>query len=73
MTDDMRVAERNLESMLMLMSSHRNDLAAYLNKGDAFGAARCERVLKYDYSRIREHCAEHDLELPRDVPPAGEG
>ncbi len=71
MVDDMRAAKRELKDMLMLMSSHRNDLAAYLNRGDAFGVERCERVLKIDHTRIREYCAKHDLELPRDVPPAG--
>ncbi len=71
MADDMRVAERKLESMLMLMSSHRNDLAAYLNRGDAFGVERCERVLKIDHKRIREYCAKHGLDVPHDVPDEG--
>ncbi len=64
-----REAKRKLEEMLTAMSGHRSDLAAYRNKGDAFGVARCERLLEFDYARIREHCAEYDLELPHDVPP----
>ena len=72
MVDDMRVAERKLESMLMEVSGLRNDLAAYHNKGDASGVERCELALKLNYSRIRVHCAEHDLELPHDVPTGGE-
>ncbi len=68
MATDKRVAERELEEMLMAMSGHRSDLAAYRNKRDAFGVARCERLLKANYSLIREHCARHDLELPHAVP-----
>ncbi len=69
MATDKRARKRELEEMLMAMSGHRSDLAAYRNKGDAFGVARCERLLKFNYSRIRKHCARHDLELPHDVPP----
>ncbi len=68
MAVDKRVVKRKLEEMLMAMSGHRNDLAAYSDKGDAFGVARCERLLKANYSRIRKHCAKNDLELPHDVP-----
>jgi hypothetical protein len=57
--------------MLVAMRRHRNDLAAYSDKEDAFGVARCKLLLKTNYSRIREHCAKHDLELPHDVPPGG--
>lgn len=64
-------AKRELEEMLVAMRGHRNDLAAYRNKGDAFGVTRYERLLKSNYSRIREHCARRDLELPHDVPPEG--
>ena len=71
MAVDKRAAKRELKDMLMLMSSHRNDLAAYLNRGDAFGVERCERVLKIDHKRIREYCAKHGLELPHDVPDEG--
>ena len=71
MADDKRVAKWGLEDLLMTMSRHRSHLTAYRNKGDAAGVARCERLLKLDYSRIREHCAEHDLELPDDVPSEG--
>ena len=73
MADGKRAAKRKLERMLMVMSGHQDDLAAYLIIRDASGVMRCERALRVDYSLIREHCAEHDLELPRDVPPVGEG
>ncbi len=69
MADDKRVAEQRLEEMLMTMSGDRSNLEAYRNKGDAYGMAQCERLLEYEYSRIREHCAEHGLNLPHDVPP----
>ena len=70
-TDDERRAERHLEKMLMATSRHRNDLVAFRDNRNAFGAKRCERLLKLDYSLIRAHCAKHDLELPHDVPPEG--
>ncbi len=69
MATDKRVAERKLEDLLTVMSWHRNDLAAYRNKGDAFTVARYERLLKLDYARIRAHCAKHHLKRPHDVPP----
>ena len=69
MADDKRVAKRKLGDLLTVMSWHRRDMTADRNKGDAFTVARCERLLKLDYARIRSHCAEHDLELPHDVPP----
>ena len=68
MATDKRRAERHLEEMLMAMNNHRNDRAEYGGNGDAAGVARCERALKYNYARIRSHCARHDLELPHDVP-----
>ncbi len=71
MADGKRVAKRKLERMLMAMSGHQDDLAAYLIIGDASGVTRCERALRSDYSLIREHCTEHDLERPYDVPPEG--
>ena len=71
MAVDKRAAKRKLEGMLMTMSMHRRARAAYRDKGNASGVERCERLLKYDYLLIREHCAEYDLEIPRDVPPAG--
>ena len=71
MAVDKRVAERHLEQMLMAMNNHRNSRAAYSDNRDALGVARCERLLKFNYSRIRKHCARHDLELPRDVPSEG--
>ncbi len=69
MADDQRNAKRELEDKLMVMSRLRSNLAAYRNKGDAFMVARGERLLKLDYGRIRAHCAQHNLELPHDVPP----
>ena len=71
MATDKRVAKRHLKEMLMAMNNHRNDWAAYSNKGDADGLERCERALNYNYARIRSHCARHDLERPHDVPPEG--
>ncbi len=68
MADDKRVAKRKLEDLLTVMSWHRSDLAAYRKKGDAANVALCERLLKLDHARIRSYCAEHDLELPHDVP-----
>ena len=69
MADDKRVAIRKLEELLMTMASRRNDLAACRNKGDAVGVERYERALKLNHSLIREHCAEHHLKRPHDVPP----
>ncbi len=71
MATDKRAAKRRLEELLMAMSSRRDDLAAYRNKGDAAGVARCERALKLNYSLIRAHCAKHDLKRPYDVPSEG--
>jgi hypothetical protein len=67
--DDKQAAKRKLEDLLTVMSWHQSDLAAYRNMGGAARVARCERLLEFDYARIREHCAEHGLELPHDVPP----
>ncbi len=68
MATDKRVAERKLEDLLTAMRWHRRDLAEYRNGRDAAGVERCDGLLKLDYARIRTHCAEHDLELPHDVP-----
>ena len=73
MAADKRPSKRELKRMSMAMSRHQSEREAYRNKGDASGVARCEWLLKLDYSLIRAHCAEHNLELPHDVPPAGEG
>ncbi len=54
--------------MLMVVSGHQDNLAAYLIIGDASGVMRCERALRIDYALIRKHCAEHELDLPHDVP-----
>jgi len=64
-----REAKRHLEEMLMAMNNHRNERAAYSGNRDAAGVERCERALKYNYARIRSHCARHDLDRPHDVPP----
>ena len=69
MATDKRRAKRHLEEMSMTLSWHLIDLQAYREKGDAAGAARCEPLVKAEERRIREHCAEHGLELPHDVPP----
>ncbi len=71
MATDKREAKRRLEELLTVMGWHQSDLAAYRNKGDAFMVARGERLLKLDYGRIRAHCAQHNLELPHDVPSEG--
>ena len=68
MATDKRVAKRRLEEMLMTVSAHLRDLEAYRNEGDDAGEERSELVLKYDHAHIRSYCAEHDLELPHDVP-----
>ena len=68
MADDKRVAEREREKILAVIRLHRRDLVAYLSIGDFSGVERCEQLVKVYYSRIRIHCAEHDLELPHDVP-----
>ncbi len=73
MANGKRVAKRKLEDLLTVLSWHRSDLAAYRNKGDAITVARCERLLKHDYARIRAHCTRNDLELPHDVPSGGAG
>ncbi len=71
MADDKRVAKRKLEDLLTVMGWHQSDLAAYRDKGGATRVARCERLLKLDHARIRAHCAQHNLELPHDVPSEG--
>ncbi len=68
MATDKRVAEQRLEDLLMMLSGDRRHLEAYRNKGDASGVARFKGILKLDYALIREHCAEHGLDLPHDVP-----
>ncbi len=71
MAVDKRVAQRKLDEMLKGLYGPRRALALCRDKGDAFGEARCERLLKANYSLIRKHCARHDLELPHDVPSEG--
>ncbi len=68
MADDRRLAKRKLEAMLMTLSGHRRDLERYRAAGSAAGVGRCERALRIDYALIRKHCAEHELDLPHDVP-----
>ncbi len=69
MATDKRAAERELENLLTVMSRHRRDMASYVSIGDFSEVERCEQLLKAYHSRIREHCARYDLELPHDVPP----
>jgi len=68
---DKRTAERKLEDMLTVMGGYRRSLAAYLSIGNFSEVERCEQLLKAYYTRIRSHCARHDLELPHDVPSEG--
>ena len=67
MATEKRTAERELEELLMAVSAHLRDLEAYRNEGDDAGEERSKLVLKYDYARIRSHCAEHGLDVPHDV------
>ena len=71
MAVDKRKAKRELEDKLIWVSKYQSYLEAYRNRGDTSGVARYERLLDLHYSSIREHCAEHDLELPHDVPDEG--
>ena len=71
MADDNRVAERRLEDLLMSMRWHRTYREVYRNEGATDGVERCDSLLKLDYALIRSYCAEHDLELPHDVPSEG--
>ncbi len=68
---DKRAAKRKLAELLTTKGWHENALAACREKEDASGVEGCERALRIDYSLIREHCTEHDLERPYDVPPEG--
>ena len=68
MAIDKRVAKLKLDDLLMTLSGDRRYLKVCRNKGDAAGVARHERALELNHSLIRAHCAEHDLELPHDVP-----
>jgi hypothetical protein len=66
---DKLAAKQELEGMLIKRRWLVRDLEAYREKGDAVGVARCEPLVKAQERRIREHCAEHGLELPHDVRP----
>ena len=68
MAFDKRAAERELKEMLGGLYRPRSALDLYRKQGNAAEVERCERLLKASYSRIREFCAEHKLELPHDVP-----
>ncbi len=63
------MAKRKLEELLKAVSWHRRAQEAYRNEGSASGVERCDSLLELDYALIRSYCAEHDLELPHDVPP----
>jgi len=65
---DKRAAELEFDDLLITLSGDRRYLKVCRNKGDAAGVARYERALEFDYARIREHCAKHDLKRPHDVP-----
>ncbi len=67
MATDKRVPQRRLEELLMTRDWHRSIKEAYREKGNASGEERCDQLVKADNRRIREHCAEHGLELPHDV------
>jgi hypothetical protein len=67
MANDERVAKRRLEELLMTRHSHLRDLEAYRKKCDAAGEAQRKQIVKLDELLIREYCAEHGLDLPRDV------
>ncbi len=69
MATDKRVAERRLVEMLMKRNLLVRDLEAYRERGGAYWVERCERQVKAEEGRIQEHCTEHGLELPHDVPP----
>ena len=69
MAVDKLAAKQELEGMLIKRRWLVRDLEAYRGKGDAVGVARCEPLVKAQERRIREHCAEHGLKLPHDVPP----
>ena len=53
MTTDKRAAKRELEELLMAVSSHLRDLEAYRNEGDDAGEGQSEWALKHDYASIR--------------------
>ncbi len=69
MAVDKRPAERRRDELLMTRRWHWSVKDAYHRKGNASGEERCDQLVKADNRRIREHCAEHGLELPHDVPP----
>jgi len=66
--DDKRVAIRKLEELLTVVRWHQGAQKAYRSEGDTAGVELCDGLLKLDYARIREHCAEHGLKRPYDVP-----
>ena len=68
MAVDKRAAKRTLEEMMMIVSRYQSYLEEFRNRGDTSGVAKCERLLNIHYSLIREHCDEHGLERPHDVP-----
>ncbi len=72
MADDKLAAKQELEGMLIKRRWLVRDLEAYRGKGDAPGVARSEPLVKAQERGIREHCAEHGLDVPHDVPPEGE-
>ncbi len=73
MAVDKLAAKQELEGMLIKRRWLVRNSEASRGKGDAPGVARCEPLVNAQERRIREHCAEHGLELPHDVPPEDAG
>ena len=71
MAVDKRAAKRTLDELMMNVSRHRGYLEAYRKSRIAPAVAQSERILRYDYQHVREHCAEHGLDVPPDVPDEG--
>ena len=72
MATDKRRAERKLEELVMKRNLLVRDLEAYRERGgNAYWVEQCERLVKAEERRIREHCAKHDLDRPHGVPPEG--
>ncbi len=73
MAFDKQAAERELKEMLGMLYKPRSALDLFRKQGDrdTDRVKRCERLLKASYSRIREFCAKHNMELPPDVPEEG--
>ena len=71
MAIDKRKAKQKLAEFVVTMEGHRNNQGEYSRRGDAAGVEKCRSLLKLDHRHIREHCAEHDLDVPPDLPDEG--